>query len=592
MTDLEVAKEIGQMLKSINTTYFGSVDVAALGGSTYVVVQESDTTTIAGKDDVFPDNGSTTTSDSLLNKLFAKQLEDNTTSFITKTIDASTVDSEFVYVKKNGQLSKVPLNMAADAASDDVTLTGAWDTDILNMIGSSVENRVEDINVYNLMGDDDEKAVMNALYVLYDLMSDDNWKQYSIDPSDAKTTLNLQTAEIGTDMKYITTNLSVTANNETTEVLSYVLGDSWEETLASLAASPSFIPFFVRRLAYLYIRLFSFYISLRVLKNVTDAVSSDSTSGADDKAAALPNAIFKLLDYDLNVLRVDAMSALATGINTRKERYNTYSTEINNLNDKYVKTREFVKKNSERNDSERVYEAKSRTLLFVGLAVFLVAFAVAAYSMLAPMEFKQKMMWSGGAIAFAVIMGVILLVLFTNQVVEGFAVNSVYATKTLDTLATNLGVTAIIGDLNSAILELARDYLRQVTTILQNVESYRVFGNTTYTMAKEYRYYTDHNKQLRNAGEKFRGLHRASDLYQKRYAATMYLFIVLAIIVSIMIMAYIAAGEKMPIMQPVVLWVGGILLAIVFISFIIEVSGYVRTDGDKKYWGKPDTNKL
>lgn len=580
--DIALKKDIARSLRTLNEMYFIKQDHPYMGGASHVRPdQETDTT-------IFPNptlnNTNFSNRSNLTYYLFGNQYQFNGTTNYTPPffkVNAPNANT-FVYVlKKNGETS------FSDSYS--IVRLGQWETNILDMIATAEDsvNDVVDINVWPLLTNDTEKMLLNALYALYDLTSDTKWPifQNMVD-NGSYGSMQVKIANIGADNRNKTARLD---SKDTTDGanINYILGENWATILTNLADNEKFVPFALRRLMYLYIRNFQFNIALSLVNkapvpaNGTDYLTPSSI---------LAQSIFALLESDIITLKDDTNVRMAEGVANRIQRYNSFTRSINDINDTYGETKDYVKANSERLDSETKYEKKASVMMYVAVAILFVSLAVSFVSVGLNMDVKQKLMIAGGSAAFASIAGLVLFVVFTKQVVEGFAPapRTAFASGKFTRTMTNDVKEKTITEYKLAILELSRDYIQYITTLIQTITSYRSFGNVTYSMAKEYRYYVDHNTTLKNTGDKYRAGHRASDLYQKKYGASMYLCVLLAIVCSIMAIAYIWVGQNAAFLQPFVLGVGGVAIFIIFVIYIMEITGYVRTDGDKKYWGKPN----
>lgn len=543
MASSVIKEDIAGSLKNMNEMYFQGTKHELLGKFS----------TSTG----FPSGG-------MVAKLFDTQYTQNEAEPSFQSAAASTV---YVYVKKKNQTTY-------EQSSNDLWSNVAY-------FDTQATNSIVDINVYPMSGSNVQKT-FKKLYALHGLADADKWTQFvkivkSDDVSDPWTT-EVPSPEMNSQVN------SKYANNK--EKLDNLIGKVSDEDkslradLIRLALNPVFHPFALRRLAFLYIRVLSFYVAM-------DAKFKTNTPIAN--ADKLAQGIYRLLDNEYKLLTQSSMEKVTKGMNKRVQRYNRFTDGVNEIADTYDDTRAYVKKNAERMEKESTFESRASGLFYVALAIFVVTVVVSTASVFMDMEFRQRWAIAGGATAFAAVAGLAMLVLFTKKVVEGFDVTTSAFAFDINTPTDNEGA---ITHYNNAINELARDYLQGTMTLLHALRSYRSFGNATYSMAKEYRHFREADEQLRNTGEKYKASYRSSDLYQKKYGATVYLFVVLSLLAGIVAMGYVVAAEKLPIAQPYILGVAGFFAFIVLAIYILEISGYVRTDGDKKYWGVPDTRQL
>lgn len=581
MSDIDLKKDIARSMKTLNQMYFLNQNHPYMGGDSYVVpAQDTDIT-------IFPNTtnnllSSPSSIPNLTYYLFGTQY--STSFFKTNAIGNNTS----VHVLKTTDAEG---SVAASYVSETID---RWESMIYDKIAPSTPaiGDVVDINVSSLMSDVTEIRLLNALYALYDLMSDTNWTTFQnrVDLGTHRT-MRLKLAQITSGKNKTAELRSKDKNDSSTDGanLHYLLGDSWESILITFADDEKFVPFALRRLMYLYIRNFQFNIILSLIDKSTTTPTDYYTP-----SAKLAQSIYALLETDIITLKDDTNVRMTEGVANRIRRYNNFTRSINEINDTYGETKDYVKANSERYDSESKYEGKASAIMYSSVAILIVSLAVSFISVGLNMDMKQKLMIAGGSAAFASIAGLALFVVFTKQVVEGFAATprTAFASSRFTSSLTKKIKEETITDYKTAILDLSREYIQYIAVLIQTITSYRSFGNVTYSMAKEYRYYVDHNTTLRNTGDKYRVAHRASDLYQKKHGATIYLCILLAIICSVMAIAYIWVGESAPFLQTYVLGLGGVIIFVIFVIYIMEITGYVRTDGDKKYWGKPPANSL
>jgi hypothetical protein len=569
MSLVPIQKDIAQTLNTIYDTYVKDLEkpitdsVAILGGSQNVDPKGTSPSAIF--------------KGGLIQKLFAQTPD-------TFPDIESTATNVYVSVGTNTHYNRVPITSA--------------DAQVFQKTKETVApaQQVTDINVVNMISSKNE---INALYALFDLMSDNTWSQYKSGTDAERQNLVLKIGEltrVGNTQQYVNKTRALKNCN-----LNLVLGNSWQLILKTFVENKRFIPFVVRRMAYLYIRMYSYYAANNYLldKANNSTMSAEVSNQFTINCSSLVQAIYALIDRDLRLMLNEAMPRISKGVSNRIVRYNTYTNEINALSDEYGGTRDFLKNNVERMESGGKHEKNTKIMMIVAFITFLIVTIGASASMLLPIDFRQKMIINGGSLAFATLVSVIIFFIFSRKVVEAFNTSdqsnfssSVYATLKFAEMTTNVVVTEAVATYKNAIIEIARDYLVKLLLLVQNITSYRSFGNATYSMAKEYRYYKDHNQQLFNTGHKYRSAHKASDLHRKKYAATISLFIILSIIVALLVMGYIFANEKMPHAQPYVLGIGGFFTFVVFVFYILEITSYVRTDGNKKYWSQPDHSIL
>jgi hypothetical protein len=202
-----------------------------------------------------------------------------------------------------------------------------------------------------------------------------------------------------------------------------------------------------------------------------------------------------------------------------------------------------------------------------------------------PLEKRKRLIGAGAVLGVASIGALIMSVVFSKVVVEGFAsafVDPYGADQIANTINDENGTILFSGEMRRKVLE----YLQKCAMLVTSVKSYQILGNINYTMAKESRYFNDMDSQMKLAGERIKGTHRSSDLMQKQNSASMYFFVTVSIIIGAALVSLVAFDES-PMVRLITYVVAGFFLALAMIIYVLEHSSYVRTDGDKKYWLQP-----
>jgi hypothetical protein len=234
--------------------------------------------------------------------------------------------------------------------------------------------------------------------------------------------------------------------------------------------------------------------------------------------------------------------------------------------------------------SEDKYEKKGKSLTVASLVILVAVIMGAILISILPLDRSKRLFGAAAVLGVASIGALILTVVFSKVVVEGF---SAWVDETnSDALAASITFDEGNRLFSSEMRNLVLTYLTQCTNLVNAVKSYQILGNVNYTMTKENRYFNDMNKQIYVAGEKIKGTHRASDLVQKQNSAAMHFFITVSIIIGASLLS-LTAFEDAPMLRTITYAVAGFFLVLAIVIFVLEHSSYVRTDGDKKYWSQP-----
>lgn len=149
-------------------------------------------------------------------------------------------------------------------------------------------------------------------------------------------------------------------------------------------------------------------------------------------------------------------------------------------------------------------------------------------------------------------------------------------------------------DINASIDE-AVTYARNTLILANLLDTFRAVGNINYSMTKEANYYNDASEQLLNANLKVRSVYNISYSQDVKFGALINLLTSLSFVVAGMVTLYVSSEsmvDKSPMIQKYILLLGGVISAICFAIFTLEISTRVHTDPKKIYWGKPASSIL
>lgn len=485
--------------------------------------------------------------------IFNKDTTYSSTSSYVKSIDVASITNAYVRSRTTVSTSNytdVPMN--------------SFITDIYNNVGSGL-NKVMDINITH-WADAQTQQFLTGLYLWHDLCHDGKWTQFK----------NNQTVELRNGRIDGGTRENETVNvkkNETSESLSLLKSIFDPEKLTNVPVQNMFM---VQRLFYVYIRMTQFSLAMYV----------NNGKNNDQYFRSIPASFINIMQTDIALLD-DVIQKLNKYITDRKGKYNDSLTGINTIHDDLDDYKTNIKLSMDRINSEAVYEKRTKNIMIASFAILVVVLVGAMVTYVLPMERRMKMIGSGAVLAIATLTGLILVIIQSKTVVEGFDAasafsNDKFTTPVNDTISWSILRSLYINEMRS----LVSKYLEKCYLFAHLMNISQTLGNAVSTIEKETRYFNDANERMMLAGNKMKNVYRNSDLVQKQYTSSMYFFITIGIIISVTLTAYLAF-ESLPGVQSFIMIGAGIVLLLAIIIYVLEYSGYVRTDGDKKYWGQP-----
>lgn len=485
-----------------------------------------------------------------INKLFKNHVVDDALFALATPPTAETI----VYVKTKSNV----------AAYSGVTLANSL-TDMRNKVFASGDEQVMDVNVHHLASDDCKK-MMDALYAWHDLCNDDKWDLY-MNGGD----VNLKKAALTNSR----TNAIEAISKATPVTTGFKADMNSYLNFSKMERSTSVDRFMVQRMVYVYIRMLQFQIAMRV-----------ANTDLDKKEWSLAATIIGILERDIGdvatvIKRIDDL------VVSQKKEYQKLNDNISNLHDTIDTHKTNIKTQVERVGTESRYESKGKSMMTAALAILITVVVGTILVFVLPLDKPKRMMGAAAVLTVASLSALIMSIVFSKVVVEGFTSNYAFVDSTLgDNIVRGIsfanGNILFSGEMRRKVLE----YLQHCTMLVNGVKSYQILGNINYTMSKENRYFNDMSGQMTIAGERIKGTHRTSDLVQKQYSSSMYFFISLSIIIGASLLSLVAFDEA-PMARLITLCVAGFFVVLAVVIFVMEFSSYVRTDGDKKYWSQP-----
>lgn len=480
--------------------------------------------------------------------------------------DFSSSNTQLVAKLFRGYDANVPEMQSTDGSSVHVLFGGSntyqavgqtsWSTEFAEDAFSS--KLFVDINVYQIAGAPARKT-LDSLYAWYDLLRDDKWLQFAAG----------QKVSVATADKASKTTKTVSLTDM--EPLKVVLSETGIKELAE----SKFAPFALRQLVQLYIRILSFYVVLHRLS---------STQAGD--YISLAHGIYYALHYHIDNMTVgaDSPAQRMTGAVTRRVGYyNSTLQHINGLSSEYTDARKQLQDTAARMAAERQNTRAASIISATSLSVLAATCVVSIVAHTAPMESQSRLIVASASVALAAVAALALTVAFSRSVTEGFASARDFALTKGSTYASDASYADRISDYSNAFLELANKYITSVRDINQNMQAYQLFNNATGALVKESRYFDESKQQLDLATRNHRAMHRISDLSQKQAAATTYYCVTMALVVSTTLLAILAVPQS----STAIVAAASVVTVAATTLYLLQRSSYVRTDGDKMYWGAP-----
>ena len=440
---------------------------------------------------------------------------------------------------------------------------------------SNLKNNILDINVTPLLAPASAAALnLTNLYVAHDMCL--NWESYRKNKNMSLKKNTVNPSGRNDTVQYDWTNASAMTdfNKKMFNVKEFM-------------GNPSYNMFALKALIYVYIRLLSFNVSMNLVQSVsTTPRSVNNAQVTVSIASALPAAYIYLMSREIGTL--DAMiSRINADMSTRKQRYQDLNTNINAIHDRLDTNRSSISTNQERLRTEKSYEKRVNIYSYTSLGFVIAILVGVVLIQVVPMEYRIKLASAGSVLGLASIFALVMWILQSKTVVEGFDTSG-YINSSFAPTVGNISNWENLKDIYSRqMITLCAIYLEKVALLIHTISTFNTYKDVTYTMSKEIRYFTDTNSQMEIANEQLYGVHRVSDLTQKQKMAMTNLFIVIGIVVGLAILGHVGTEKKFTTMQPIILGVAGFVILIAVVIFIMQYTGFVRTDGDKKYWGQP-----
>lgn len=455
-------------------------------------------------------------------------------------------------------------------------------TDSAAFQGSTTNDSLLDVNMYKYITTGHASAlILQKLYLIHDLFHVQNWGRFK----DGET-IFLQGFDLSGNLlqriKIVDTvpnPIPASAYNVLTTtptsgmvdpfvVLTDLMALGGEVfPILQISKQPHINTLVIRRLLYLWIRMANYRIA--VLANVSGLSISKACylllSRANDNVAMTNNnpgnfsqEVFAGLAEKQSVMR-----ATASIIADKNLEMSTYQKLATSAKDDIV--------------TETKWRNKVRIFEFVALAVLAVVFIAAGIltgSM--QMDTSNKIKASLGVFIITAFTVALILLVYNSKIVrEGFA----YSTGTS-------GAAYVNGTADQGFMNNVRTFVENTITVVSYLDSYDMAVNMNRAMFNDVDKYKNINNDLKVTDKRLADVTKYVDLKRVESNSRVYLFVTLTMILAVMLPIYVWAADR-PSIRSWVMAVSGFIAFLALLIHAYESTSFVRTDGNKKYWGRP-----
>lgn len=346
--------------------------------------------------------------------------------------------------------------------------------------------------------------------------------------------------------------------------------------------------FIVRRLLLLYQLMSNFYIALKIY----------DTLGMDDaNAKRIVTLCFGALNWmNRNMIQqgINADDAsvptISKKVSDNIKRYTQLGTDINEVDRVVADGKGQLRNEVDRLQSTMATEKRSYKYAVATVIVFALLAAAVALIYLMPLDPTVRLGGTAAALLMAAVYVLIARRMYDANVAEageGFAGELVVDLASFDPSAVTK--EAMMANMENAMRKEASDYLSntiQLAILLQNM---RAFGKINHSLEKELGYFQVSAEQLDTNTQKVKGTQKIVRMEQVQQRATMTLFMTALVVVCATAFAVVATRDRWPGLTMLILVIAGVVLAAAVMFFILDTSARVRTNGQQRYWGAPDT---
>lgn len=447
-----------------------------------------------------------------------------------------------------------------------------------------VKKSVVDVNFYNSMVPTQPFAkIVHKLYFIHDLFKKENWETWKQDKPvtlrafdmsrTVQTTVKLVAdnyTNAVNEYDILTTTSTVANNKPFVRIgdLENISGEALNARdrieLRQLKRVDFLNTLVIRRLLWLWIRMAH-----------TRVAFTDSSPNSDYIGVNV-----KMIAYAVKETKSSSTfsTTLLQGIAEKQSLFRTSTSLVSDLNTEVDQGKKFAQGAKDRVRSENAIERKVRIFEYTTLALMICIFILTAVSTgYLSLEKAMRLKMSFGVLASFILSAIIILLLYNSKLItEPFAVS--FSQRVFVSNNDNVDAAGFMANVNA--------YLNNTITVSAYLDSHDMVQNVNRAMQRDAVKYDSINKDLKVSGRRLDDLGKYIDLTRVERNARMYMYLSLSLILACLAPLYIWA-DKHPNVRMGAMGVALFLALIVLVIHAFETTSFVRTDGNKKYWGTP-----
>jgi hypothetical protein len=349
--------------------------------------------------------------------------------------------------------------------------------------------------------------------------------------------------------------------------------------------------FTLRRLLLLYECMAHMYIAMYLHENGTykDTTAKDTT--AYDKILAICYENLVNLNRNVNAAAATgesgAVSNISNQVARRMKDYKSQLSTINELNTDLQQLKTGLRSEVDKINTSKTIEARTKKYMYGAVAIFLAVAIACIVAYVVPMKPGMRIGAFVVIVVAAVIVAATLPFIYGNST-EGFYVGgeNIYAIQQYQAISSSADRSAVRNAYELGTFDEANKYLMNTIYLANMLQSNINYGNANAAIAKEKEYYQGVNIRLDNSANTLRatvGIIRLDNIVER---ARMTFFLTITVIVAATVLAIVLAS-KWPQTHVYIYAAASLVVVVTIILYILDTSARVRTDAEKKYWGKP-----
>lgn len=342
--------------------------------------------------------------------------------------------------------------------------------------------------------------------------------------------------------------------------------------------------FAVRRLLLLYEAMTNFHIASAVHKRFTAITIGPTTEQQQPYEDLISYTYLYIKNLVRNVntdISGENIVQIQQDLGDRARKFTDQMAAIDKLGDQVADARRTLRDDIEKLESSKKRVKETDRYLILAAWILGVTAVITALTYLLPINPAYKVTITGLTVLFT---GITAWVVTATHPVESFAT----AAMSIRDLRSSLQLSEQISDREvffRIMLDTVSDYLTDTINLAITFDAYRTYGSASFAMNKEMNKYTDAHVQIKNSDAQVMSTYGAVRLDQKITHSRMVYFLALAFIVSATALLVV----KFPAQARVFYITGTVFVVLASLVYMFDTSGRVRTDGLKRYWGKPST---